>query len=58
MPLDPRHYTIKTAAERLEKIANDPVNLVLSAVPDLAAILEKAAANDHDVGRKTLGRHN
>jgi DNA primase len=42
MSLDPRDYTIKTAIERMEKMGHDPVRPVLSMVPDLAGILEKA----------------
>ena len=44
MSLDPRDYTIKTAVERIKKMGYDPVHPVLSAVPDLVAILEKAMA--------------
>jgi DNA primase len=42
MSLNPRDYTIKTAIERMQKTSNDPVQPVLTAVPHLAAILEKA----------------
>jgi bifunctional non-homologous end joining protein LigD len=40
--LNPRDYTIKTAVERMERMSDDPVKPVLTAVPDLAAILGKA----------------
>ena len=42
MSLNPRDYTIKNAPERMAQMVNDPVYPVLSAVPDLATILEKA----------------
>ena len=42
MSLDPRDYTIKTAPERMARLGGDPVIPVLSAVPDLASILDKA----------------
>ena len=42
MSLDPRDYTVKTAIARMEKLSSDPILPVLSAVPDLAAILERA----------------
>ena len=40
--LDPSDHTIKNASERMAQMLNDPVYPVLSAVPDLATILEKA----------------
>ena len=43
MSLDPRDYTIKTAPDRMARIARDPVLPVLTDVPDLAAILATAA---------------
>jgi bifunctional non-homologous end joining protein LigD len=44
MSLDPRDYTIRHAVERMEKMNGDPVLFVLSAIPDLSDILEKAMA--------------
>src|SRR6185503_7618666 len=40
--LDPRDYTIRTAIDRMQKMETDPVQLVLTTVPDLADILDKA----------------
>ena len=42
--LDPRAFTIKTAIERMERLAGDPVAPVLEEKPDLGAVLEKLAA--------------
>ena len=42
--LDPRTFTIKTAIERLERLATDPVASVLEEKPDLAQVLERLAA--------------
>ena len=42
MSLNPRDYTIKTAVARMERMPADPVLPVLTTVPDLAAILERA----------------
>ena len=42
MSLNPRDYTIKNAPERMAQMGSDPVYPVLSDVPDLATILEKA----------------
>jgi bifunctional non-homologous end joining protein LigD len=42
--LDPRAFTIKTAMERMERRASDPVAPVLEEKPDLAQVLEKLAS--------------
>jgi len=42
--LDPKTFTIRNAIERMERIAMDPVRLVLESKPNLAAILEQLAA--------------
>jgi bifunctional non-homologous end joining protein LigD len=42
MSLNPRDYAITSAPERMKRLAEDPVLLVLSAVPDLAVILDRA----------------
>ncbi len=41
--LDPRAFTIKTAIERLESLAGDPVAPVLEEKPDLGQVLERLA---------------
>ena len=42
MSLDPREYTIRNALDRMKGMSADPVSPVLSTVPDLATILERA----------------
>jgi bifunctional non-homologous end joining protein LigD len=42
MSLNPRDYTIRNAAGRMETMVSDPVLPALSTIPDLATILEKA----------------
>jgi bifunctional non-homologous end joining protein LigD len=42
--LDPRAFTIKTAIERMERLASDPVAPALEQKPDLGTVLEKLAA--------------
>jgi len=42
MSLDPRDYTIRNAITRMDQLGGDPVSPVLSTVPDLAAVLDKA----------------
>lgn len=42
--LDPRHYTIKTAIERMERLGEDPCAQVLDDKPDLSTILMRLAA--------------
>lgn len=41
--LDPREFTIRTAIERMERFAADPVVPVLSASPDLLSVLQRIA---------------
>ena len=41
--LDPRAFTIKTAVERMERLAADPVAPVVEEKPDLGAVLETLA---------------
>ena len=42
--LDPRAFTIRTAAKRMEALGGDPVSTVLDAKPDLTTVLEHVAA--------------
>lgn len=42
--LDPRAFTIRTALERMERLAVDPVVAVLETRPDLGGVLERLAA--------------
>jgi bifunctional non-homologous end joining protein LigD len=42
--LDPKNYTIRNAIDRMTRMAADPVQPVLSEIPDLAAILGRAMA--------------
>jgi len=39
--LDGSKYTIASAAQRMEKLGQDPLAEVLTVVPDLAAVLER-----------------
>jgi bifunctional non-homologous end joining protein LigD len=45
MSLNPRDYTIRDAPDRMSKLGMDPVRAVLTEVPDLAAILDKAISH-------------
>jgi bifunctional non-homologous end joining protein LigD len=42
--LDPRAFTIRTALDRMNNLAHDPVAGVMKDVPDLAAILQQLTA--------------
>ncbi|MEO5568131.1 MAG: DNA ligase D [Gemmatimonadaceae bacterium] len=39
--LDPKHYTIRNAIERIQRLGHDPVLAVLDEKPDLGAVLQK-----------------
>jgi bifunctional non-homologous end joining protein LigD len=44
MSLDPRDYTIRNAPDRMKQLGRDPVLPVLSAKPDMVAILNRTVA--------------
>jgi DNA primase len=53
--LDPTAFTIRTAVERMEALATDPVRPVIDDVPDLGAVLERLGglvAGGSDAGQR------